>query len=108
MDKNLTRLIERNPELERRAGVTLGGLYAGLDENGFLTGNYEIRAMDGKMLEQNVRFAISAINDSGQIAAAAHFTCEASSFLGQLTESTLLQVEGVLIAKIRIYPDAIG
>jgi hypothetical protein len=101
---NKTRSIEQSPDLEERAKVKLVGLFASVNEIGWLTVNGEIKPADSDQLEKDVLVTVDVLDKNGRILGTSCNWFYAEKFWKFESFSFSINLVTKKFRKIRVYP----
>lgn len=105
MEKDVTDVIERLGAFEDRVGVSLDGLYASVDDRGWLRLNGEVHPQTGTELSQDIEIIATAHDRDGRVLDMTEESIWADEFFGFHAFSLILRgVTDVEVTKIRVYP----
>ena len=96
--------IERLEAFEERLGVRIEGLFAYIEEDGYIRINGELHSNEGTQLEQNIKLIMSAHDSSGRIVGTDYSLISAESFFGFEIFSEYFQAQSESVSRVRIYP----
>ncbi len=102
--KDVTDLIERLEAFEDRSNVTLEGLFAQVDKNGYVRVNGELHPRDGTELDQDIEVVATVYDSSGRVLAVANHRFHRDEFFGFEAFGLFLASSNNRPAKIRVYP----
>jgi hypothetical protein len=103
-EKDVTNLVERLEAFEDRLGVSLEGLFASLDENGYLTVNGELHLREGTELDEDIEVVATAYDSSGRVLDTSEDSMFSDSFFAFEAFSLVARLNQHRPAKVRVYP----
>jgi hypothetical protein len=103
-EKDVTNLVERLEAFEDRLGVSLEGLFAFLDENGYLTVNGEVHVREGTELDEDIEVVATVYDSSGRVLSTSEQVMYSGSFFAFEAFSFVKSLDEHRPAKIRVYP----
>lgn len=108
MNRDLTHIIERLEAFEERLGLELRGLYAFLDENGYLWVNGELASTQKSELDCSICVVCTLYDSDGRVLDNRQYFADDEKFFGFESFSMSFDPPGKATAsqllKIRIYP----
>lgn len=106
--KDLTQIAERFELFEERLGITIEGLFVGMEADGTIHCNGEVHPRTGTALDQSVRLVATCHDSTGRVLARSTEYLTKDQFYGfesfEITFYQHLLVKGK-VAKVRIYPE---
>jgi len=103
LNTDLTDLIERIDLFEERLGARLEGLYAELDDDGYLTVNGELHAASGSTITKNIYVHMTVHDDRGRLLQTCYTIMLAEDFFAFEPFSQMIKVAHPIVSPGVVY-----